>query len=336
MSLSNARSKANRRGFTLIELLVVIAIIAILIGLLLPAVQKVREAAARMKSANNLKQISLACHSAHDVGNSLPVAWHSFNFATYPAHANYKGFWARGANGDNTFFQLLLPFIEQDNVFRLGEGAAPGLPGGYLAPFPVGPERGRLLRQKIPTYQSPLDPTGTTDIPVTVSWVNTAAENMFVGNYAANFQVFGRQGGVFTNFADYNSVTTLTGIQDGTSNTLFFAEKLATCRSASQAVATNTGMTGPTPLRGNVMLWGGFAHRLAPFFAGRTAAPHPKFQFGVTQTTCDADVPQALTAGGLLVGLGDGSVRTLNNGISVATWNQAINPSDGSVLNSDW
>jgi len=106
-----------RRGFTLIELLVVIAIIAILIGLLLPAVQKVREAAARVKCQNNFKQLGLAIHNYHDTNQKFPPAVMS-NTGTAGSFPTYLGRWNDQINCGPNWAVLILPYIEQDNLYK--------------------------------------------------------------------------------------------------------------------------------------------------------------------------------------------------------------------------
>jgi len=151
----------RRRAFTLVELLVVIAIIAILIGLLLPAVQKVREAAFRTQSTNNLKQIALASHSCHGTHGCLP-----------PMLGNYPTAGPNGGTG--TVFFHLLPYLEQDNLYRQALNPATGR---YEASF------AGVNATPVATYGNPADASAGGQATV---------NGLAVGGYAANFLVFGR------------------------------------------------------------------------------------------------------------------------------------------------
>ena len=126
--------RTSRQGFTLIELLVVIAIIAVLIGLLLPAVQKVREAAARMSCSNNLKQLGLALHNYHSTAGTFPAGM------VGPVSPTDSIGVAAGSGSDYSFLISLLPYIEQDNIFKIISPALTVPTYGNMAdPFNMSP-----------------------------------------------------------------------------------------------------------------------------------------------------------------------------------------------------
>jgi prepilin-type N-terminal cleavage/methylation domain-containing protein len=370
--------RRSRQGFTLIELLVVIAIIAILIGLLLPAVQKVREAAARSKSSNNLKQIALATHNYNDAyQGKLP-------------QLTDVGTGAPQGAGLNSFFYNILPYIEQDNIYKIFNktasstyhtstgtgGAAQNIVNTYLSPADSTSSSGTTttIGSTSPTQQSLVNGSNYQALPGTITITPTpptpflstipSAASYATTSYAANAQVFGS-----------NSAGLPRTFVDGTSNTIMVAERAQICTMANNSVvynlwalgvwdarmaafaalspagqpSTNQYMSQSPPGNSSSYLSGQIQVRQGQA-AAAPAAPSPqtaasgcpaiayqKFQVAPRGCiACDPRVAQTPHVGGMLVALGDGSVRSLQPTMSDWTYWAAVTPAGNETPYTDW
>ncbi len=302
--LAGARTVFHRPrppAFTLIELLVAVAIIAVLIGLTLPAVQKVRETAARIACGNNLKQLGLAGHLAHDANGTLPPG---------------LGYWP-GHRGYGPYHFHLLPFLDQGALYQ--RSAHVGV--HFVA-------NNRVFAQPVKGFVCPADPSA----PPGGAAPDLLGNAWGVASYAVNAQVVC----VVSSDGDLQRTQGAARIPDsfpdGTSNTLLMTEKYAQCFNDSYpAGGTFWGYyyTGPSLLPyhpGCEVSWNGYSSGPMSKFLVR---PRP-YNGG-----CDPTMASSPHAGGIQVACADGGVRFLSADVTPYTWWYLCTPAGGEVLPPD-
>jgi prepilin-type N-terminal cleavage/methylation domain-containing protein/prepilin-type processing-associated H-X9-DG protein len=318
----------SRPGFTLIELLVVIAIIAILISLLLPAVQKVREAAARLQCQNNLKQMGLALHNYHGVYRRLPQGVHTYGSTVEPT-SNEFAYWS--------WLAQILPFIEQQNVYTLADNWAKQPGSGWQTSGPAydwWPWGDFWTNPPFQTAQE--NPACAIFIPLYVcpsDWRSLTAQNEG-GNVVCFTSYLGTGGSPSADFQAqpangilyWYSRNRLTDITDGTSNTFMIGERPPSIDLYYGWWFAGAGYDGSGV--GDVIM-GANETRYAAALG--CPASFAQFQTGSIQQPCDQVHYWSLHTGGSNFCMGDGSVQYVNYAISQTTFQALCTRNGGEV-----
>jgi hypothetical protein len=343
--------------------LVTIAIFVVLIGLLLPATQKVRAAAFRTECANHLRQIAVACHNCNsERGTVVPFKAEGLPPYTFYGQVGNNGSWA--------FW--LLPYLEQDRLFNQAIYNGPNgdaysynvtLPPdstGGKSPAPATPPdpgtRGFVAQQALKVYQCPSDPTvpGNGQTPADPNGYGTT-QPYGVCSYAANYLVFGTlvqspfdpvkpYRASIDNPDGYDPTSTQpqmagsslaripSSFTDGTSNTILMAEKFSTDCNWSLAGSTTVWQPGGG-------LWAVSVENAqwAPAFAMESPwADGTRFQVNPPADVCNVAYPQTGHEGGMMVAMADSSVRSVGINISNATWIALCTPNGGETIGPDF
>ncbi|MCE9564320.1 MAG: DUF1559 domain-containing protein [Planctomycetes bacterium] len=300
--MRHAHPENPRNGFTLIEVLVALAIVAVLMGLLLVAVQKARQAANRTQCASRLREISMAAHAAHAARGSFP-----------PGIGDFPD----GTLAYGTFFYHILPYIDQRPLYEESAYSGKQFVGHH-----------RVYRQPVPLYICPSDPSVSPDRTATDKDGNVWG----VASYAVNAQV------VFA--VDYKGATKspqnyarLThDFPDGVSNTLLLTEKYAQCFNGNYPTGgTLWAYFNTKP--GNQAFHAGFSVSWNDYSIG----PSSKFQVQPTpfNGNCDPTLASSPHTGGIQVAMADASVKFLSSGITNYTWWYLCTPAGGEVIPAD-